>query len=162
MMTLKAIFLFGLYLLFIANSSAQQSHTEVVKSLYSRLAAQVPEASSVVIDSVAGLSTGITLNEEKPAARIDYPEVSYQKIADKKYTRSIRINYQLSDSSGTRGSSVVASDTMDIRILRKMRREAPADLRGGPISSTGKILRPLAVVAGSIGAVLLLFRLRTR
>ncbi|MEZ4687620.1 MAG: hypothetical protein R3B47_16625 [Bacteroidia bacterium] len=142
--------------------AAQQSHTEVVKALYTELAGRIPSAGSVEIDSLEGISAGILVEKGKKNLKVDFPDVSYKKIAAERYQRSIGINYQLSDSTGMQGGTLVKTDTLDIAVLRRMRREAPSDLKGGPVTGFGKLLRPVAIVAGSIGAIIVLFQLRTK
>jgi hypothetical protein len=146
----------------IQQGYAQESHLQVVETLYGRLALQVPKASSLTIERVPQTSFAVDTDTSAAALQVDFPEISYLKVGTKRYARSIRLHYQLSDSSGIRGSTFTSVDTASLKQIRSLRREAPPSLRGGPVSNTDKWLRPLAIVGGSIGAVLVLFRLRTR
>lgn len=142
---------------------SQKSQTEVYRELIKKAAARFPEGVSYVEgDTLSGIATGIKIRTNRPHLKLDFPDIEFEKIAPQSFRRSMVMSFSLIDTSKSQSGSVSYADTLSLAEVRRIRKEALPDLRGGAITALGKLVRPAALVAGSIGAVLLLFRLRTR
>ncbi|MFK7969395.1 MAG: hypothetical protein AB8F95_03460 [Bacteroidia bacterium] len=142
---------------------AQKTNQAIYRDLLSQVAAKIPEGvHEITGDTLIGFPTQIRLTPKQSALKIDFPDLSYQKISKDSVLRIMRLSYTLQDSNRSQSASVMASDTLHIDTLKSLRKEAIKSLRGGAITGSGRFLRAILLVSGSIGAVFALFRFRTR
>jgi hypothetical protein len=96
-----------------------------------------------------------------PHIKIGSPDISYNKLKNKQFTRSIEVSVEIKDS--VRRSEVLAySDTLSLRQLKQIQKASPKDLRAELPTTYARTLRPLAIVTASIAGVISLFYIRSR
>ena len=161
---MRVLLLLGLFLqLLVVSGRGQPSHIDVYKALIKDLENQVSqEIRGIEGDTLTGIIPDVNKQANGLILVLEAPEFEYVKQADRQYVRTVLLAYRLQDSASSRGGTVQVQDTGSVSIFRTQRREAIPLLKGGPITPMGKFLKPAMIVAGSIGGILVLFRLRSQ
>lgn len=143
---------------------AQTSHLARYQQLLDSLRQHVLQGvSEVTGDSVPGIALGLRYQDTLPVLNLSYPEISYTKTSTKRSVRTMSLSFSIiRGENQQRGYSYTLSDTLTRAQAQQLRKESPKALRGEPISAVMQLAKPAICIAGSIGAVVALFILRTQ
>lgn len=102
----------------------------------------------------------VALDSAADDLRIGPPRLTYERLAKKRYLRQLQLSLSQGDSSQA-GQVIHIRDTLDLAALREVRRDSPLPLQGENPTYAALWLRPVAIIGGSIAAILALFLIRT-
>ncbi|RMG23621.1 MAG: hypothetical protein D6730_14135 [Bacteroidetes bacterium] len=101
------------------------------------------------IDSLAGSSLIVGL-----------PTVKYGRVGKRHFSRTLGLSLSLQDSS-VRPMYVSYTDTLEKKVLLRLYRQSPDQLKGDKPTAMARWIFPLALISGSVGGVLALFFVRS-
>jgi hypothetical protein len=143
-------------------AKAQRSNELVFDSLIFAFRKQHPQ----MIDSIEGFSTeNIRANVEvqkQPAPNflIEEPEVSFKRVAAKKYLRTVSTTVTYKDST-EQSFSLVLEDSIAAANLKAVRKSKYIELRGRDPRWVTNYLLPALIIGTGIAGIISLFYIRS-
>lgn len=91
---------------------------------------------------------------------IGNPRVTYQRMEKKTYLRRLEVRLKISGEMPA-DTTIFYSDTLSGKALRQINRKSPEFLHAEDPTLMGKWVKPLAIIAVSVGGVISLFYIRS-
>ncbi|GAB4408886.1 MAG: hypothetical protein OHK0039_12250 [Bacteroidia bacterium] len=88
------------------------------------------------------------------------PGVVYRRLEGNHYLRLLSVQVEWGDSL-LQSKTLLYADTLELELLRRLRRSSPIDLQGDPPGQATRWLVPLLISGGSTALVVVLFFLRS-
>ncbi|MEZ4771791.1 MAG: hypothetical protein R3D00_01330 [Bacteroidia bacterium] len=91
---------------------------------------------------------------------IGNPRVSYKQVEKKSYLRRLEVRLKIIGEMPV-DTTIFYSDTLSGKVLRQINRKSPEFLHTEDPTLMGKWVKPLAIIAVSVGGVISLFYIRS-
>lgn len=145
----------------VATLSAQLSNGEVYRTLWQEHLAQSVSYAKVSGQMIAPFFPDFQADStSRLRLQVLKPEVEYKLLADKRVKRKIEIPYNVKDSL-IESFRLTYADTLSKENFKQIHKQSKEDLRGESPTLRAKWLRPISILAFSVGGIIALFYVRS-
>ncbi|MDB4286121.1 hypothetical protein N9933_02355 [bacterium] len=152
----------GISVVNLSTVTAQPHNGEVYKNLIQNFFTETEPSNTKIDERYEAWIPKYQIDSSRnETVRIGGPDISYNKLKNKQFTRMVQVSVEIKDSV-QRSEVLVYSDTLSIQELKEVQKGSPPDFRSELPTTYSKTLRPLAIVTASIAGVISLFYIRSR